>query len=193
MRQLVLDAFSSISPEYCQKVCNNVKHLEEVTIQAEMAMHPIVEQMITKVGYSSDEDSDVELEEAPPLITNIKSNEDQIIQKIIVEQDKLYPRRKSQQYTGCACKGYCNSKKFRCVADNEKYDDCICPPDRCSNRDTQLPGPSSDIGGKRRCKGESAFLYPAYPCKKFFFTRKQYISSSFSEYMSLASLISYSV
>ena len=135
MKQLVLEAFSSISPEYCQKVCDHVKHLEEVTIQVEMAMDPIVEQIIIKVGESSDEDSDVELEETP-LIANTKSNEDQIIQKIIVEHDKLYPRRKSQQYTGCACKGYCNSKKCCCVADNEKCDDCICPPDRCS----QLPG-----------------------------------------------------
>ena len=136
MKQLVLEVFSSISPEYCQKVCDHVKHLEEVTIQVEMAMDPIVEQIIIKVGESSDEDSDVELEETPPLIANTKSNEDQIIQKIIVEHDKLYPRRKSQQYTGCACKGYCNSKKYCCVADNEKCDDCICPPDRCS----QLPG-----------------------------------------------------
>ena len=111
MRQLVLEAFNSISPEYCQKVCDHVKHLEEVTIQAEMAMDPIVEQMIIKVGYSSD----VELEETPPLIANIKSNEDQIIQKIIREHDKLYPRRKPQQYTGCAYKGYCNSKKCCCV------------------------------------------------------------------------------
>ena len=159
MRQLVLETFNSISPEYCQKVCDHVKHLEEVTIQAEMAIDPIIEQMIIKVGYSSD----VELEETPPLIANIKSNEDQIIQKIIRKHDKLYPRRKPQQYTGCACKGYCSSKKCRCVADNEKCDDCICPPDQCSNRDTQLPDPSSDTGGKRRCKGESAFLFPAYP------------------------------
>ena len=115
MRQLVLEAFNSISPEYCQKVCDHVKHLEEVTIQAEMAMDPIVEQMIIKVGHSGDEDSDVELEETPPLIANTKSNEGQIIQKIIREHDKLYPRRKSQQYTGCAYKGYCNSKKCRCV------------------------------------------------------------------------------
>ena len=83
MKQLVLEAFSSISPEYCQKVCDHVKHLEEVTIQAEMAMDSIVEQMIIKVGYSSDVYSDVELEETPPLIVNTKSNEDQIIQKII--------------------------------------------------------------------------------------------------------------
>ena len=76
MRQLVLEAFNSISPEYCQKVCDHVKHLEEVTIQADMAMDPIVEQMIIKVGYSSDEDSIVELEEKPPLIANTKSNED---------------------------------------------------------------------------------------------------------------------
>ena len=102
--------------------------------------------------------------------------EDQIIQKIIREHDKLFPRRKSQQYTGYACKGYCNSKKCRCVAKNEKCDDCICPPDQCSNRDTQLPGPSSDIGGKRRCTGESAFLFPAYPCKKFFFFYKKTIN-----------------
>ena len=53
-----------------------------------MAMDPIVEQMIIEVGYSSDEDSDVELEETP-LIANRKSNEDQIIQKIIREHDKL--------------------------------------------------------------------------------------------------------
>ena len=57
--------------------------------------------MIIKVGDSNDEDSDVELEEMP-LIANTKSNEDEIIQKIIREHDKLYPRRKSQQYTGCA-------------------------------------------------------------------------------------------
>ena len=164
MKQLVLEIFSSISPEYCQKVCDHVKHLEEVTIQAEMEMDPIVEQMIIKVGDSSD----VELEETPPLMANTKSNEDQIIQKIIREHDKLYPRRKSQQYTGCACKGYCNSEKFRCVAYNEKCDDCICPPDRCSNRDTQLPGPSSDIGGKRLRTVESAFLFPVYPCNKCF-------------------------
>ena len=94
MRQLVLEAFSSISPQYCQKVCDHVKHLEEVTIQAEMAMVPIVEQMIVKVGDSSNEDSDVELEETPPLIANTKSNEDQIIQKIIREHDKLYPTKK---------------------------------------------------------------------------------------------------
>ena len=81
MRQLVLEAFSSISTEYCQKVCDHVKHLEEVTIQAEMAMDSIVEQTIIKVGYSNDEDSDVELEETP-LIANTKSNEDEIIQKI---------------------------------------------------------------------------------------------------------------
>ena len=97
MRQLVLEAFNSITPEYGQKVCDHVKHLEEVTIQAEMAIDPIVEQMIIKVGYSSDEHSDVELEETPPLIANIKSNEDQIIQKIIRKHDKLYPRRKPQQ------------------------------------------------------------------------------------------------
>ena len=109
----------------------------------------------------------MELEETP-LIANIKSNEDQLIQKIIREHDKLYPRRKSQQYTGCVCKAYCNSKKCRCVADNEKCDDCICPPDRCSNRDTQLPSPSSDVGGKKRRTGESAFLFPAYPCNKCF-------------------------
>ena len=89
MRQLVLEAFSSISLEYCQKVCDHVKHVE-------MAMDPIVEQMIIKVGYSSDEDSDEELEETPHLIANTKSNEDQIIQKIIREHNKLYPRRKSQ-------------------------------------------------------------------------------------------------
>ena len=41
----MLEAFNSISPEYCQKVCDHVKHLEEVTIQAEMAMDPIFEQM----------------------------------------------------------------------------------------------------------------------------------------------------
>ena len=52
--------------------------------------------MIIKVGDSSDEYSDVELEETSPLIANTKSNEDQIIQKIIREHDKLYPRRKSQ-------------------------------------------------------------------------------------------------
>ena len=46
MRQLVLEAFRSISPEYCQKVCDHFKHLEEVKIQAEMAMDPLVEQMI---------------------------------------------------------------------------------------------------------------------------------------------------
>ena len=78
MRQLVLEAFSSISPEYCQKVCDHVKHLEEVTIQAEMAMDSIVEQMIIKVGDSSD----VELEETPLFMANTKSNEDQIIQKL---------------------------------------------------------------------------------------------------------------
>ena len=50
MRQLVLEAFSSISPEYCPKVCDHVKHLEEVTMQAEMAIDPIVKQILSKLA-----------------------------------------------------------------------------------------------------------------------------------------------
>ena len=136
---------------------------------------------------------DVELEETSPLIANTKCNEDEIIQKIIREHDKLYPRRKSQQYTGCACKGYCNSKKCRCVADNEKCGDCICPPDRCSKRDAQLPDPSSDIGGKDDVQVSRLFYFLRTTAKSFFFIRKQYSFSSFSEYMSLVSLLNYSV
>ena len=71
-------------------------------------MDPIVERMIIEVDSSGDEDvvsDDEEEEETPPNLTNTKSDEDKMIQKVIREHNKIYPRRKSDQYTGCACKG----------------------------------------------------------------------------------------
>ena len=115
MRQLVLEAFDSSTPEYCRKVCEHVRRLKETTLEAEMAMDPMVERMIIEVDSSGDEDvvsDDEEEEQTPPNLTNTKSNEDQMIQKVIREHNKIYQRRKSDQYTGCACKGYCNTKKI---------------------------------------------------------------------------------
>ena len=105
MRQLVLEAFDSSTPEYCRKVCEHVRRLEETTLEAEMAMDPMVERTIIEVDSSGDDDvvSDgEEEEETPPNLTNTKSDEDQMIQKVIWEHNKIYPRRKSDQYTGCA-------------------------------------------------------------------------------------------
>ena len=157
MRQLVLEAFDSITQEYCRKVCERVRRLEETTLEAEMAMDPIVERMIIEVDSSGDEDvvsDDEEEEETPPNLTNTKSDEDQIIQKVIREHNKIYPRRKSDQYAGCACKGYCNTKKCRCVSQDIKYEDCRCLPNRCSNRTGGIaipsPATSSDRQWKRR-------------------------------------------
>ena len=101
MRQLVLEAFHSITPQYCRKVCEHVRRLEETTLEAEMAMDPIVERMIIEVDSSGDEDvisDDEEEEETPPNLTNTKSDEDKMIQKVIREH-KIYPRRKLDQYT----------------------------------------------------------------------------------------------
>ena len=44
----------------------------------------------------------------------------------------IYPKRKSDLHTGCACKGYCNTKNA--VSQNVLCEDCRCLPDRCSNR-----------------------------------------------------------
>ena len=107
-------------------------------------MDPIVERMIIEVDSSGDEDvvsDDEEEEETPPNLTNTKSDEDKMIQKVIREH-KIYPRRKSDQYTGCACKGYCNTKKCRCVSQDIKCEDCRCLPNRCSNRTGGIAIPS---------------------------------------------------
>ena len=64
--------------------------------------------MIIEVDSSGDEDvvsDDEEEEETPPNLTNTKSDEDKMIQKVIQEHNKIYPSRKSDQYTGCACQG----------------------------------------------------------------------------------------
>ena len=77
MRQFVLEVFDSITPEYCWKVCEYVRRLEETTLEAEMAMDPIVERMIIEVDSSGDEDvvsDDEEEEETPPNLTNTKSD-----------------------------------------------------------------------------------------------------------------------
>ena len=77
-------------------------------------MDPIVERMIIEVDSNGDEDvvsDDEEEEETPPNLANTKFDEDQMIQKVIREHNKTYPKRKSD----VIARVYCNTKKCRCV------------------------------------------------------------------------------